>query len=322
MADPQLINDGPGNRKLVSLDPQSKQRPQSLWHLGGLSWWNLTKQAWCEIGKDDLDNRAYELAYNFLVAAFPLLLFLIALFSLFAGKSVALRAGLFEFLAQVIPPLAYDLLANTVDEIIKTGGSGKLTVGLVLALIAGSSGTTQLMWTLNVAYQLRETRSWIKVHLISLALTLVILLLVFGALLLVLAGGYVAEVLGQRMGMSSLFVAGWKALEAVMSVAFVLLAYAVVYYFAPNHQTRRWHWISPGSVVGVGLWLLASAGLRFYLHFSGSYSTAYGSLGGVIILLLWFYVTGFAFLVGGEVNSVIEHADVRSAARKERSNAA
>jgi membrane protein len=289
---------------------QADGRPESLSSLGGLGWWELTKQIWREIGNDGLDNRAYELAYNFLMAAVPLLLFLMALFGIFAGKSVELRTGFFNYLAEILPPLAYDLLATTVDQTIKSSGGGKLTLGLLLALIAGSSGTTQLMCTLNAAYKLRETRSWIKVHLISLAFTLVILLLVTVTLLMVLAGGYIAEVLGRRMGMSSIFVTGWKVMQATISIGFVATTFAAVYYFAPNHKQRRWHWVSPGTAVGVGLWLTASAALRLYLHFSGSYSTVYGSLGGVIILLLWFYVTGFAFLVGGEVNSIIEHATI------------
>ena len=304
-------------------EPQANQvqadgRPESLWSLGGLGWWELTRQIWRELVKDDLDNRAYELAYNFLMAAFPLLLFLMALFGIFAGKSAELRTDLFDYLAQILPPLAYELLATTLDQTIKSSGGGKLTLGLLLALIAGSSGTTQLMCTLNVAYQLRETRSWIKVHLISLALTLVILLLVTVALLMVLAGGYVAEILGRQMGMSSIFVTGWKVLQAMISIGSVMTTFAAVYYFAPNHKQRRWYWVSPGTVVGVGLWLIASASLRLYLHFSGSYSTIYGSLGGVIILLLWFYVTGFAFLVGGEVNSIIEHAAIHNSEAKDQ----
>jgi membrane protein len=288
--------------------PAVDHYPQSLWRLGGLGWWQLIKHTWSETLKDDLDNRAYELAYNFLVAAFPLLIVLLSIFGLFAGRKVELRADLFVYLGQVMPSLAYDLLATTLNQVMLNGGGGKITIGLLLALIAGSSGTTQLMYTLNVAYQLRETRSWLRIHLISLALTVVMILLLTGALLLVLAGGYVAEVLGARMGLSHIFVMGWKVVQAVLSIGFVLLTYAAVYFFAPNHKRRRWHWISPGSVVGVTLWLAASGVLRLYLHFGTSYSAVYGSLGGVIILLLWFYVTGFAFLVGGEVNSIIQHA--------------
>ncbi len=293
----------------------AKVRPESTWRLARLGWWRLAKQVWAETLNDDLDNRAYELAYNFLIAAFPLLLVLMALFGLFAGRKVELRADLFNYLAQVIPSLAYELIGTTLNQVMQSGGSGKITTGLLLALIAGSSGTTQLMYTLNVAYQLRETRSWLKIHSISLALTLAIIFLITGALLLVLAGGYVAEVLGNRMGLSRLFVIGWKSVQAMLSIGFAMTSFALVYHFAPNHKTRRWQWISPGSTVGVALWLAASGLLRLYLHFSASYSAVYGSLGGVIILLLWFYVTGFAFLIGGEVNSVIQHASERDLAK-------
>ena len=321
MVDSALRSDTARAKELAAEKLQADKRLGSLWSMGGFSWWELAKRVWCEIGKDDLDNRAYELAYNFLVAAFPLLLFLMALFGLFARKTVELRADLFDYLAQLLPPLAYDLLTSTVNQIIQSSGGGKLTIGLALALIAGSSGTTQLMSTLNAAYQLSETRSWVKVRLISLALTLTISLLVTVALLIVMAGGYLAEALGRHMGMSLIFVAGWKVLQAMLAVGFVSVAFAAVYYFAPDHKQRHWHWISPGSVVGVALWLAASVTLRLYLHFSGSYSTVYGSLGGVIILLLWFYVTGLAFLIGGEVNSVIEHAAQHLPAGDQTSNA-
>ena len=90
--------------------------------------------------------------------------------------------------------------------------------------------------------------------------------------------------------------------------AFVITAFAVIYYFAPNVQEQRWYWITPGSLVGVAMWILASGVLRIYLHFGNSYSKTYGSLGAVIILMLWFYVTGLAFLIGGQINATIEHA--------------
>jgi membrane protein len=91
-------------------------------------------------------------------------------------------------------------------------------------------------------------------------------------------------------------------------MGFVILAFATIYYFAPDVEEQHWYWITPGSVVGVLLWAAASAGLRGYLHFFNTYSKTYGSLGAVIILMLWFYVTGMAFLVGGQINATIEHA--------------
>ncbi len=298
---------GSDERFTTSID----KRNESVWALGGLGWMELTKRVWRASNEDDIYNRGYELAYNFLIAVFPLLLFLMALFGLSVSEGAQLQYDLFRYFQEILPPLAYDLLQQTVTEVIQRSNGGKLTFGLLLALYAGSSGTTQLMSTLNFAYQVRETRSWIKVRLISLALTLVISMLIIVASLLVLAGGYVAEFLGREIGLSSIVIAGWKALQWIMSIGFVLMACAVVYYFAPDLKSRRWHWITPGSVIGVALWLMASGALRLYLHFITSYSKSYGSVGAVIILLLWFYVTGLAFLIGAEVNSVIEHASAQ-----------
>ena len=94
----------------------------------------------------------------------------------------------------------------------------------------------------------------------------------------------------------------------MLALAFVVIAFAVIYYFGPDVKERHWYWITPGSVVGVALWAIASAAFRGYLHFFNSYSKTYGSLGAVMILMLWFYITGLAFLVGGQINSTIEHA--------------
>lgn len=97
-----------------------------------------------------------------------------------------------------------------------------------------------------------------------------------------------------------------------MAFAAILFSYSRVYYFGPNLEVRKWYWVPPGAGVGVAIWLLASLGLRIYLHFSNTYTATYGSLGAVIILLLWLYITGFAILIGGEVNWVIENEDKRT----------
>jgi membrane protein len=286
----------------------TSEQIQSIWELGGLSWKELAQRTWHEIGHDDLLNRGYELAYNFLLAVFPMLLFLIAMFGLFAATGATLRTDLFFYMQRVLPPAAYDLVSKTVNEVIQNSGGGKLTFGLALALYSGSTGMTQLISNLNHAYEVPERRSWIRVHLISLGLTLIISALVIGALLLILAGGHVSDYLGNTIGLSSLFIWSWKTVQWMLAILFIILAFALIYYFGPDVHERHWYWITPGSVAGVALWLGASGILRLYLHFFNSYSKTYGSLGAVIILLLWFYVTGLAFLVGGSVNSVIEHA--------------
>jgi membrane protein len=291
--------------KVSRLNP-SKQI-ESLWSLGGLTWRQLGRRAWGGINQTDLFNRAYELAYNFLLAVFPLLLFLFSLCGLFAQGS-ALRTDLLAYVQPALPPVAYQLVQRTLEEITRNAQAGKLTFGLLFALFSGSAGTTQLISTLNAAYEVREARSWVKVHLVSLGLTIAISILIIAALFLVLAGGQIIEYLGRVLGMSAAAFVAAKVLQWASALGFVVFAFAMVYYFAPDVKEQHWYWITPGSVFGVAIWAAASATLRAYLHFFNTYSRTYGSLGAVIILMLWFYVTGLAILLGGQINATIEHA--------------
>jgi len=281
---------------------------KSLWELGGLSWRELARRVWGGINQNDLVNRGYELAYNFLLAVFPMLLFLVALLQAVATEGSSLRTDLFAYVQLALPPAAYEVLVKTLNEVTQNAVGGKLTFGLLFALFLGSGGMTQLMSTLNAAYEVRENRSWLRVHLVSLALTIAMSILIVASLLLVLFGGQVIEAIGRAVGITTFAFVAAKVLQWTLALGFVVFAFAVIYYFAPDVKEQHWYWITPGSVVGVLLWAGASAALRVYLHFFNSYSKTYGSLGAVIILMLWFYVTGMAFLVGGEINATVEHA--------------
>lgn len=284
------------------------QQIESIWALGGLTWRDLAHRVWGGISRNDLINRAYELAYNFLLAVFPMLLFLLGLLGLLASEGSSLRIDLFYYFQLVLPPAAYQVLLHTVQEVTPTTSGGKLTFGLLFALYSGSSGMTQLMSTLNAAYEVREARSWVRVHLISMGLTLAMSVLLIVALFLILAGGHVVTSLGHDVGLNQAAYVAIKILQWAFALGFVVFTFAVIYYFAPNVEEQHWYWLTPGSVVGVAVWVLASAALRVYLHFFNSYSRTYGSLGAVIILMLWFYVTGLAFLIGSQINATIEHA--------------
>lgn len=287
---------------------ETHEQLASLWSLGGLSWRELMRHVWGGINRNDLINRAYELAYNFLLAVFPMLLFLLGLLGIFAREGSQMRSDLFYYFQLVLPPAASKLLIETLVDVTPVTASGKLTFGLLFALYSGSSGVTQLMSTLNAAYEVRESRSWLKVHLISLALTLAMSALLILALFSVLAGHQVIASIGQAVGMSVPAFIFAKIVQWLLALAFVISAFAVIYYFAPNVEEQHWYWLTPGSVLGVIFWAAASAALRLYLHFFNSYSRTYGSLGAVIILMLWFYVTGLAFLLGSQINATIEHA--------------
>lgn len=289
---------------VLSTDQQLK----SIWALGGLTWRELAHRVWGGINRNDLINRAYELAYNFLLAVFPMLLFMLGLLGMLAAEGSQLRANLFYYFQLVLPPIAYKTLVQTLYEVTPVSAGGKLTFGLLFALYSGSAGMTQLMSTLNAAYEVREERSWIKVHLISLTLTLAMAVLLIAALFLVLAGSQMVASAGKAAGYSA---AAWilgKVLQWGFALAFVVFAFAVIYYFAPNVHEQHWYWITPGSVVGVLMWATASVAMRIYLHFFDTYSKTYGSLGAVIVLMLWFYLTGLSFLIGSQINATIEHA--------------
>jgi len=127
----------------------------------------------------------------------------------------------------------------------------------------------------------------------------------------VLSGGYLANIAGAHFGLRTYAIIGWKVAQWVVAAAFITFSFSLIYYFGPDVKEQHWYWITPGSVLGVLLWIAVSFGFRLYLHFFNSYSRTYGSLGAVMILLMWLYVTGFSFLVGGEINAQIEHAAAR-----------
>jgi membrane protein len=289
----------------------TEEQLTSIWRLGGLTPRQLVKNVWDEIDHDNVLGRSSELAYNFLVAVFPLLLCVLALLGMFASAGGQLRNALFTFISQALPPSAAQLLTKTVNEVTNTSGAGKLTFGLVFTLWAASGGMNTMISTLNGAYHVRESRRWIKVRAIAVALTIAVASLVVAALGIVLLGGHVAEFAGAKLGLATATLIAWKVLQWPVALLFVILAFSLIYYYGPDLHEQHWYWITPGSLIGVLVWLVASLAFRVYLHFFDSYSKTYGSLGAVIILVLWFYVTGLAFMVGGEINAEIEHAAAR-----------
>jgi membrane protein len=218
----------------------------------------------------------------------------------FAEAGTELRRNLLGYLAQVAPRSAAALVSTTVDEISRNADGGKLSLGLLAALWFASQGMGAMAGALNGAYKVRESRPWWRLNLISLGLTAALAVLIISALALVLYGGEIGEALAGRYGLGDAFVSAWAVLQWPIVLAFVLLAFALIYYYAPDLRHQKWYWITPGSLSGVALWLLVSSCFRLYLRYFDRYSLTYGSLGAVIILLLWFYMTGAAILIGGD----------------------
>jgi membrane protein len=284
----------------------------SLWGLGGLKWKELGKRVVAEVQKDDVFGRAAQLAYYFLLALFPLLLFLTSVIGLLLGSGTGLRHSLFNYLSQVLPGSAFSLVDSTMYEVSAASSGSKITFGMLAALWAASNGMGAITQALNAAYNVTESRPWWKQRLTAIGLTLVLSVLIISALVLLLYGGRLAEHVGGSYGFGEAFIVGWKAVQWPIVLAFMLLAFALIYYLAPDLHEQSWAWVTPGSVVGVGLWLLVSLSFKLYLHFFDSYSKTYGALGAVIVLMLWLYFTGAAILIGGEVNSEIENAAAKA----------
>jgi membrane protein len=275
--------------------------------LGGLSWKELAKRVYAETMDDDVLGRSAQLSYYFLLALFPALLFLTSLLGALAGKDSQLREGLFSYLSAVLPGDASKLVSQTVTDVTQSSGGGKLSFGILATLWAASNGMGAISESLNAAYDLKETRPWWKVRLTAVGLTLALTFLIVTSLVLVLYGHDMADAVAGKFGLGAAFAIAWKVLQWPLVFVFVLMAFAIIYYFGPAARDQDWKWITPGAGVGVVLWLVISFAFKAYLSFFNSYSATYGSLGAVIILMLWFYFTGTAILVGGEINSEIEN---------------
>ncbi len=283
-------------------------------NVGGQTIPDLAKRVWADILKDRMLGRSAELAYYFLLALFPLLLFLTSVIGIFIGSGTGLRHSLFNYLEQVMPGSAGQLVDSTMLDVSTASGGGKISFGILAALWAASNGMGAISDSLNAAYKVEESRSWWKLRLTTVGLTFALAVLIISALVLVLYGGRIAEWLAVSYGLGSLFTIGWSILQWPIVLISLLVGFGLIYFWAPDVKDQDWKWVTPGSVVAVALWLAASFAFRIYLSYFDSYSATYGSLGAVIVLMLWFYMTGIAILIGGEINSDIEDAAAKSGA--------
>ena len=191
---------------------------------------------------------------------------------------------------------------------ISQGDSGGiLTFGLVLALWSSSAAMMGMIDALNRAYDIEDSRAWWRVRLLAVVLTLALAAFILIAFALVLVGPTVADYIARVTDLGPIFAWTWKILQWPGVLALVALGAGIVYYFAPDAE-QEWVWVTPGSVLTTVLWLLASLGFKYYVTNFGTYTETYGAIGGVMVLLLWFYISGLVMLLGAELNAEIEHA--------------
>lgn len=267
---------------------------------------NFLKKVYDEAMAEDVVSNAAQVAFYFIFALFPLLLFLLSLFGLVLGSAENMRQELFGYLREVIPSSAITLIEQTLTEVVQESSGGKLTFGFLIALWSASAGIDSVRIALNDVYDLKETRPWWKYKLISVLLTLGLTILIIFVIAVIFYGTHFLTLLLTTAGLESSAPILAGILSFILIIAALLLAFAFLYAFVPNHTPFTWKWITPGAAAAVILWLIFSFGFRIYLAFFDSYAKTYGSLGAIIILLLWLYLTALVILIGGVINSVAD----------------
>lgn len=283
-------------------------RAANPWTLGGLSVMELGRRLWRESLQDELLGRAAQLSYYALLALFPALIFLTALMGLFSVERF--MPELMSYLRDVVPADALMMVQRFLTQVAEGSGANILSLGALGALWASSSGVTAIMDALNVVFGVKEDRRpfW-RVRLTAILLTIALAGFVILSLGLVLYGPTIGRWVADQMGYGIAFTWIWNVLQWPMIAGFMLIVVGAIYHICPDRRVKRWSWITPGSLFAVVMWLLVSLGFKAYVDNFGNYNKVYGSIAGVIVLMLWFYWSGMVLLLGGEINAEIEKAE-------------
>ena len=281
---------------------------------GKYKWKSFFSRFYARSTEADIFSQSAQVAFYFSFAVFPLLYFLVSLFGLILVTSDGLKHELFAYLHQLLPHTVFDLIKKTVDEIVTNSTGGKATLGLIVTLWSASAGVDAVRTALNRIYELEEARSWWWTKLQSLGLTLIIAVLAAAVLAIVFYGWQLFQLALTSIGLEVTSPLLLVSIQWLSILLVTLFACEIIYNLLPNFKDFRWIWITPGSIVAILLWILLTSGFRLYLSFFDSYDKTYGSLGAVIIMMLWLYLTALALMIGGAINSVLTESDTTNSA--------
>jgi membrane protein len=288
---------------LWKIDEPRMGARQRLWLRRPKAWWTLAKAVWASSYEDDVFGRAAQLGFYFLLAMFPALLGVTALIGMLPSQVVL--PTVMPYAEKVLPSESLILVERYVDQVIRGSGGGVFYLSLLASLWAASWGMMAIINTLNAVYGIKETRPLWKAGVTAVLLTLGAAVFVITSLILILAGAQVSQWIADVTGMDWLVTLAWPLLQWPTIVFFLLMGVNLIYYWAPNMDSE-WQWMKPGSVLAVFLWIILSLGLKYYVENFVDYNIVYGSITGVIILMLWLYVSGLTLLIGGELNFTLE----------------
>jgi membrane protein len=258
-----------------------------------------------EFGEDAMSIYAAALAYRALFALFPFLIFLVALVAFLDMPQ--LFAWMQSQAAMVVPQESMQQVNQVIAEL-QTPRGGLLSIGILLALWSASSGVMSAMEALNVAYDVIERRPMWKRIPLAVFYTVSIAVLMLTAAALMVLGPQAAQWVAQRLGLEQMLVTVWSWMRWPVAVLLLMLVVSLVYYAGPNVKAR-FRFITPGAILAVVIWVAASVGFGYYVSNFGNYDATYGSLGAIVILLFYFYLSAAVLLFGAEVNAVLEERE-------------
>lgn len=270
-----------------------------------LGWGELLKRTAREARDDDCLGMAAQLAYYFFFALFPAFLFVLAFASFFTLTTFV--ADVVDALRPIASSEILDFLRTQLQHLSDANSSGILTIGILGAVWSSSAALVSVIDSLNRAYDLVEARPWWRVRLTAMVLTIALAVLGMVSLSLITVGPLAAARLAESYGLGHAFEQAWTIVQWPVAFFLVTTAMGLVYYFAPDAE-QEWVWVTPGSVLAALLWFAASLAFKFYAANVTDYNATYGAAGVVMVLLLWFYMSGLAILIGAELNAEIDHA--------------
>ena len=267
---------------------------------GGLTIKELLLRTWRGISHNRISGTAAQLAYYFLLALFPMLIFLTSLVGFLPG----LQETILDNLSRVMPPEAMRLVRDTLEDVVSNRSGGLLSFGALAALWSASVGVAAILDGLNIAWRVKEGRSFLKQRAVALGLTVALALLVVGGALLIVYGIRLGSWLASQLRFGAAFTVISSGVNYLLGILLLFIGIEMIYYLGPNTK-REWRWVTPGAVFAALAFILVSALFTEYLHYAPSYSATYGSLGAVVVLMLWLYLMGFIVLAGAQIDAEI-----------------
>ncbi|MCP3030839.1 YihY/virulence factor BrkB family protein [Halobacillus sp. A1] len=271
---------------------------------------NYAKEVFAEFQKDNVPLLGAAQAYYYLLAIFPLVILLL---SILPYLNISAEEAM-NFMQNILPGGAADIFQENIVNLVETPNGGLLTVGILGTLWSASNGVNAFIQASNIAYNVEETRSFIKVRLMSIFLTIGMIIAIAVALALPIFGDVIISMLSDFLNLPAQTIGLFQVLRWVISIFVMSLTLMALYHFAPN-KSFPFKEILPGAIITAILWQLISLAFSFYVSNFANYSATYGSLGGIIILMLWFFITGIILMVGAELN-VVRHRKKKERARQ------